>query len=688
MDPPGLTPKDKHSGRLDKPASPRRRPRQPKPHSNNAAEQIEPHPEARKPAAVTSAHELHPPSVLSHGDPLLSRHLESAETEVAHISASHERGLPSFKDQVFEQDPPGTAPASRYSKNTGLPNFKNVQSVAEDTQSAGACIDKQRKAESEAISSTTREKVGHPSTGKKKKEDSPIGPRNNSEFPDFKDQVRSVRECEIGAVAFSPAAAAATKDRNSSPGSKGPVLDRDDRANSIVAQQGVAARNTSPYLAHLPDFKDQVRSSSVDDARRFNKHLRFNTDGAAAEQEEVPPDDEVEETRPNNSEPDELGEPIRAEMVSERTLVHAVAIKPYKNWIIAVVVSVIFAVIVVILVLVLGNEKNDGTAELTPAPSTTMRPTETATPTFAPTRPSLTAVPTSQPSPCPSQNPLCFETRDELRAAVDVYLGLTAQEQAQSPIGSWDVSRVTDFSRLFDAVRARRLSNFDQDISAWNMSQAVDTSRMFRGFYDTHPHNFNGNVSEWDVSRVEKMDWMFFYATRFDQDLSRWQTDKVTTMSLMFCRASSFKGNVSSWQTGSVTDMSNIFAYASSFNGDISSWQTDSVAHMDQMFCYASSFDSDISPWDVSKVPYMYSMFEGASSFNRDISSWTPSSLEDMDSMFLDASSFDQNLCAWGPHIPSTAFVFAAFEGTSCPLTASPNLTGTPPGPFCHTCTL
>ena len=75
------------------------------------------------------------------------------------------------------------------------------------------------------------------------------------------------------------------------------------------------------------------------------------------------------------------------------------------------------------------------------------------------------------------------------------------------PIGSWDVSAVTDMSSLF-------AQEFLKEIE--------------------EAYKFNGDLSKWDVSSVTDMYRTFYKATAFDQTISAWNTSKVTTMEYMF----------------------------------------------------------------------------------------------------------------------------------------------------------
>merc|ERR1712216_820681 len=93
-----------------------------------------------------------------------------------------------------------------------------------------------------------------------------------------------------------------------------------------------------------------------------------------------------------------------------------------------------------------------------------------------------------------------------------------------------------------------------------------------------------GHISDWDVSRVTDMSKLFYFRKDFNEDLSRWQTGNVMNMSMMFYMASSFTSDLSKWQTGKVTDMTYMFCGAESFNSDLSEWQTGNVTDMFEMF--------------------------------------------------------------------------------------------------------
>ena len=124
-----------------------------------------------------------------------------------------------------------------------------------------------------------------------------------------------------------------------------------------------------------------------------------------------------------------------------------------------------------------------------------------------------------------------------------------------------------------------------------------------------------GPIGSWDISSVTDMSHMFDNARWFNGDLSNWDVSSVTDMSHMFEGISRFEGDLSNWDVSSVTDMSNMFGGAHAFNGDIANWDVSSVTNMHSMFMKATSFNRDLSNWDVSSVTDMSMMFYFAKSF-------------------------------------------------------------------------
>lgn len=113
-------------------------------------------------------------------------------------------------------------------------------------------------------------------------------------------------------------------------------------------------------------------------------------------------------------------------------------------------------------------------------------------------------------------------TNKQLVEAVREYLfnPRSTSEVAQKygwPIRNWDVSRISDFSRVCADPR------FDEDVGSWNVSKGTTFDGMFTGAFD-----FNKDLSKWDVSRGTSFRGMFYQAAKFDQDISSWNVARVS----------------------------------------------------------------------------------------------------------------------------------------------------------------
>jgi surface protein len=252
--------------------------------------------------------------------------------------------------------------------------------------------------------------------------------------------------------------------------------------------------------------------------------------------------------------------------------------------------------------------------------------------------------------------PLVIATTLELYEAVDAYLQSSSNGNGASslraPIGSWDVSRVTNFSRVFDPDRTLDLrtffndesgsggfnapfSLFDGDISAWDVSSGTTFYGMF-----AYASNFDGDISGWDLSRATDTSYMFHGAARFNGDVSRWNVGRVTTMESMFYGAARFESDLSAWDVSNVQSMRGMFDGALLIASDLSDWNVSAVQDLSHTFRRAQAFRGDLSAWDVSSVTLMAGTFQFASMFAGDLPSWNVSRVTSMHEMFADAVSF------------------------------------------------
>ena len=153
----------------------------------------------------------------------------------------------------------------------------------------------------------------------------------------------------------------------------------------------------------------------------------------------------------------------------------------------------------------------------------------------------------------PSLPVFSAQSRDELQRAVDE--SFRDENRLHGPIGKWDVSQVTDMSKIF-----LDLEDFDYALSNWDVSRVTNMGGMFDSALV-----FNQDLSKWDVSRVTDMQWMFNNALSFNQDLSNWDVSRVTSIGAMFRHAKSFNQDLSNWDVSRVIDMQWMFADANSF---------------------------------------------------------------------------------------------------------------------------
>lgn len=233
-------------------------------------------------------------------------------------------------------------------------------------------------------------------------------------------------------------------------------------------------------------------------------------------------------------------------------------------------------ILVVLLAIVIGSVCGSGLCggsgdKNSPTPPTAPQPamSPVSSPMVQP--PSLDNNNSSAAGPDP------FTSTQQLYEAVDDYLRNTTTRtevttRYGSPMGAWDVSRISDFSRLFDPNRlepptASSTSTFNEDLNGWDMSSAINLFGMF-----AFAAVFNGDISSWTTSKVVDMSRMFYSATRFNRDLSTWDTSNAQNTSYMFAEAEAFSSDISEWNVANVLDMTAMFLGATSFNNDLCNW--------------------------------------------------------------------------------------------------------------------
>lgn len=268
------------------------------------------------------------------------------------------------------------------------------------------------------------------------------------------------------------------------------------------------------------------------------------------------------------------------------------------------------------------------------------------------------------------------------------------------PVERWNVSKVTDMSRLF-----MDYSTFNADISGWDVSKVQNMSYMFCGASD-----FNQNLSSWDVNRVETMASMFEKAKKFNSRLFAPNPSRLLYAGRMFYEAEAFEfddWNIDEWQRVVSSDEvdKRMWLFGTSvgsdgslhrpnfpdewfaqdvlpppldsdelraavkwckvhwctdhpLHGPMKDWDVSNVTSMTRLFhwwiprppWYQDSncaFDTDISEWKVGKVTDMYQMFERAHAFNADISEWQVGQVKDMYRMFAYAKRFNADISKW-----------------------------------------
>ena len=190
-------------------------------------------------------------------------------------------------------------------------------------------------------------------------------------------------------------------------------------------------------------------------------------------------------------------------------------------------------------------------------------------------------------------------------------------------IGTWDVSNITNFTRLLWLTYFR----FDQNIGYWRTGNATNMSIMFYG------SNFNNggsdSIKNWDTSKVINLSYMFGLCP-FNQPIGNWDVSKSTSFLVMFGNTTLNDITPNSIYPDSIRELS-------VFNQDIGNWDMSSALDLRGMFQWNKGFNNggsdSIKNWDVSNVTQFNFCFLG-SPFNQPIGNWNVSNGIDFGGMF------------------------------------------------------
>ena len=160
--------------------------------------------------------------------------------------------------------------------------------------------------------------------------------------------------------------------------------------------------------------------------------------------------------------------------------------------------------------------------------------------------------------------------------------------------GSFRADRILS-APYCSGVTEQSLSRFNADFSYWNMEKAEDVSGMFRSL----PKFEGKGLKFWDVSSVTDMTRMFDGCDVFNEPIGLWDTSSVSNMFAMFRNAGEFNADISKWNvenvedTGAGTGMRLMFENAKKFKADIgATWSGDAATRQEKdIFLGADAFN-------------------------------------------------------------------------------------------------
>lgn len=163
-----------------------------------------------------------------------------------------------------------------------------------------------------------------------------------------------------------------------------------------------------------------------------------------------------------------------------------------------------------------------------------------------------------------------------------------------------------------------------------------------------------GHIRSWDVSRVTDMSRLFccekigvFFASAFNEDIRHWEVHNVRNMKYMFSGCRSFNQSLWSWNTQQVVDMESMFNHCHAFNQPLQDWMVHNVRNMDSMFAHCWKYNQSVYMWKVNNVVTMQSMFQDCYAFNQDLSPWNVEKVTSFSFMFDGCVSLNTSFCTW-----------------------------------------
>ena len=154
----------------------------------------------------------------------------------------------------------------------------------------------------------------------------------------------------------------------------------------------------------------------------------------------------------------------------------------------------------------------------------------------------------------------------------------------------------------------------------------------------------NVPIGDWDVSNVTNMSKLFYSNRFFNEPLNNWDVSNVTNMKNMFFDCISFNQPLNNWNVTNVTNMLGMFQDCREFNQPLNNWNVSNVTNMENMFYNCKKFNQPLYRWNVSNVTKMYGMFNGCTYFNQSINNWQLQDSINMKNMFQNSGMEPKNM--------------------------------------------